>query len=264
MEPYPRGRTPAIIRCVQLLSSGRSARPPLSAVLVGTVVGAVLLIGGLFLGWLAFATPVLSGLSPTGGRSNATSLAIGAAVWGVALVAPASFAIVGALRLGRVARAVSAKPRPRATTRLASAIGDEHTCANDIRLPDGRIIRNLILGPFGLAVLSELPPARAIRHQGMSWEVRGPNGRWTHFENPLERTARDAERVRRWVASAERDFVVKVYAAVITDDPTINRTAACAALSPDQIPAWLASLPPSRALSDDRRDGLVEEIRSLL
>jgi hypothetical protein len=264
MEPYPRARGLAIIRRVQVLTASRSARPPLGAVLVGTVVGAILLGGGLFLGWFVFATPVLSGLSPTGGRTSAGQLAIGAAVWGFALVAPASFAIVGALRLGRVLRAVAAKPRPRATTRLAAVIGDEHTCANDVRLPDGRILRNLILGPFGLAVLSELPPARAMRHQGGSWEVRAPNGRWTHFENPLERTARDAERVRRWVASAERDFVVKVYAAVITDDPTVARTAGCAVVSPNEIPAWLASLPPARAMSEDRRADLVEEIRGLL
>jgi hypothetical protein len=103
-----------------------------------------------------------------------------------------------------------------------------------------------------------------MRHQGGSWEVRAPNGRWTHFENPLERTARDAERVRRWVASAERDFVVKVYAAVITDDPTVARTAGCAVVSPNEIPAWLASLPPARAMSEDRRADLVEEIRGLL
>lgn len=227
-------------------------------------MGAVLLVGGLFLGWLVFATPMLSGLAPTGARTSTSQLAVGAAVWGFGLVAPASFAIVGAMRLGLVARAVSAKPKPRATTRLVSAIDDAHTCATDVRLPDGRVVRNLILGPFGLAVITELPPARAMRHQGMSWEVRAPNGRWTHFENPLERTARDAERVRRWVASAERDFVVKVYAAVVTDDRTITRTAACAVVGADEIPAWLTSLPPARAMTEERREGLIEEIRALL
>ncbi|HET7028941.1 MAG TPA: hypothetical protein VFI34_00395 [Candidatus Limnocylindrales bacterium] len=248
---------------MQVISSGRSTRPPLGAVIVGVVVGVFLLGGGVFLGWLVFATPVLSGLSPTG-RASSAQLAMGAAVWGVALVAPACFTIVGALRLGRVARAVTAKPRPRATTRLAASIGDEHTCATDVRLPDGRVVRNLILGPFGLAVLTELPPARAMRHQGMSWEVRGSNGRWTHFEDPRERTARDGERVRRWVAATERDFVVKVYAAVITDDPTVSRTTACAVVTADQIPAWLGSLPRARALTDDRRADLVAEIRALL
>jgi hypothetical protein len=249
---------------VQVLTSGRSARPPLGAVLVGTVVGSFLLAGGLFLAWIVFATPVLSGLSHTGGRSNPGQMAIGAAVWGFGLVAPAAFAIVGALRLGHVARAVTAKPRPRTTHRLAALIGDEHTCANDVRLPDGRVVRNLILGPYGLAVLSELPPARAMRHEGMSWEVRAANGRWRHIENPLERTARDGERVRRWVAATERDFVVKVYAAVITDDPTISRTPACAVIRPDEVPAWLASLAPARAMTEDRRADLIEEIRTLL
>ncbi len=264
MEPYRGSRVAVIIRGVQVITSGRSARPPLGAVMVGTVVGAFLVAGGLFLAWIVFATPVLTGLSPTGGRSNAGQMAMGAALWGFGLVAPATFAIVGALRLGRVARAITAKPRPRTTQRLASLIGDEHTCANDVRLPDGRIVRNLILGPYGLAVLTELPPARAMRHAGMSWEVRGENGRWTHFENPLERTARDAERVRRWVAATERDYVVKVYAGVITDDPTIARSAGCAAIRADEVPAWLASLPPSRALNEDRRADLVADIRDLL
>lgn len=249
---------------MQVISSSRSARPPLGAIVVGLVVGSILVAGGVFLGWVAFATPVLTGLSPAGARSSTGQMAIGALVWGFALVGPASFAIVGALRIGRVARAVTAKPPARATTRLASVIGDEYTCATDARLPDGRLVRNLILGPYGLAVLTELPPARAMRHQGLSWEVKGPNGRWHHFEHPLERTARDAERVRRWTAAVERDFVVKVYAAVITDDPTIMRTPTCAVIGPNEIPAWLASLPPSRALTPDRREELVEEIRALV
>jgi hypothetical protein len=249
---------------VQVISSSRSVRPPLGAVLVGLVVGAILLAGGVFLGWVVFATPVLTGLSPAGGRSTAGQMAIGAAVWGFALVAPASFAIVGALRIGRVARAVTARPAPRATTRLAATIGDEYTCATDVRLPDGRLVRNLILGPFGMAVVTELPPARAMRHQGMSWEIRAPDGRWRHVEHPLERTSRDAERVRRWTAAVERDFVVKVFAAVVTDDPTIGRTPACAVIAPNEVPAWLASLPPARALTADRRADLTEEIRTLL
>jgi hypothetical protein len=249
---------------VQVISSRRSARPPLGAIFVGAVVGSFLILGGVFLAWLVFATPLLTGVNPTGTRTSAGQMAIGAAVWGFALVAPPSFAIVGALRLGSVARAVIAKPPARATTRLTNLIGDEYTAANDVRLPDGRVVRNLVLGPFGMAVLSELPPARALRHRGMTWEVHRPNGRWAHIENPLERTARDSERVRRWVASAERDFLVKVYAAVITDDPTIARTPACAVITMDQLPTWLATLPPARALTPDRRAELIEELRDLL
>jgi hypothetical protein len=249
---------------VQLITSGRSARPPLGAIFIGAVVGSILLVGGLFLAWIAFATPVLTGLSATSGRTSAGQMALGAAVWGVALVAPPSFAIVGALRLGRVARAVSVKPRARAMTRLSRQISDDYTVANDVRLPDGRVVRNLVLGPFGFAVLNELPPARAMRHSGGSWEIYAPNGRWTYLENPLERATRDAERVRRWIGSTERDFVVKVFAAVITDDPTISRTPTCAAVTMADVPAWLASLPQARALTADRRADLADEVRAIL
>jgi hypothetical protein len=249
---------------VQVISSSRAARPPIGAVIVGTAVGAFLLLGGLFLGWVAFATPVLSGLTPVATRPGPAQLALGGLIWGVTLVAPPSFAIVGALRLGHVARALSAKPRMRAISRVAESLGDEYTVARDIRLPDGRIVRDLVLGPFGLAVITELPPARATRHTGISWELRGQDGRWHHFENPLERTARDGERVRRWIASTERDFVVKVYAAVVTTDPTVSRTPTCAVLTTEQIPAWLASLPPTRALTPDRRAELTAAIETLV
>jgi hypothetical protein len=249
---------------VQILTSSRSTRPPLGAVFIGLAVGTMLLAGGLFLGWVAFATPVLTGLTPSTGRPGAGQMALGAAIWAFTLVAPASFAIIGALRIGRVARAVSAKPQVRVLGRLAGSIGDEYLSAVDVRLPDGRILRDLVLGPFGMAVISELPPAQVTRHSGSNWEIHRPNGRWEHFENPLERATRDAERVRRWVASAERDFVVKVYAAVVTSDPTVTRTPTCAVLSADQIPSWLATLPPSRAMSEDRRSELAEELRELL
>jgi hypothetical protein len=249
---------------VQLIRSPYAGRPPLGAVLVGLVVGGFLLIGGLFLAWVAFATPILTGLTGTAARPNPAQLALGAAIWGFTLVAPASFAIVGALRLGRVARAVTAKPTDRAMTRVANSIGNEYTAASDVRLPDGRVIRDLVLGPFGLAVIHELPHPRATRHSDLSWEVRQGDGRWVHFENPLERAARDAERVRRWAAATDRDYVVKVFSAVVTSDPTVVRTAACAVVTPPQIPAWLASLPAARALTADRQAELIEQIQAIV
>jgi hypothetical protein len=83
------------------------------------------------------------------------------------------------------------------------------------------------------------------------------------YDNPLERAARDAERVRNWFAAGEQDFVVKVYAAVVTSDTSLDRTPACAVISPEQIPAWLASLPPQRSLSSSRRAELLDQIRSI-
>jgi hypothetical protein len=249
---------------VQVIQSPRASRPPLGAVIVGLVVGGFLLLGGLFLAWIAFATPVLKGLTPATARPGPAQLAIGGAVWALTLVAPPCFAIVGALRIGNVARAVTARPAPRAITRAAAALGDEYAAARDVRLPDGRVVRDLVLGPFGIAVLSELPPARITRHTGISWEIRRSDGRWHHLENPLERTTRDGERVRRWASAIDRDYVVKVYTAVVTADPSVTRTAGCAVVTAEQIPAWLASLPAARALTPDRRAELTEQIRSVV
>jgi hypothetical protein len=249
---------------MQLLASGRAERPPLAPVIIGGTVGIVLLTGGLFLAWLALATPVVGTLTPAAVRPGLVQLALGGAVWGIALVAPPSFAIVGALRLGRVVRALTARPARRVVAQLAGSLGDEYVVAQDARLPEGRVIRNLVVGPFGLAVLTELPSPKITRHQGIAWEIRRRDGRWIPYENPIERTGRDAERVRSWFGAQERDFVVKVYSAAVTTDPNVGRTPACAVIAPDQIQGWLASLPPSRALTADRRLDVVEQVRALI
>jgi hypothetical protein len=248
---------------MQLISSHRAPRPPRLPFVVGALAGTVLLSGGLFLGWLALTTPLVNELSPRTLRPDTFQLAIGGLIWGIALVAPPCFAIVGLLRLARVVHEVFGRPRVRAVEQAAKVLGDEYVGASNVRLPDGRVIRDLILGPYGLAVLSELPPPHALRRHGASWELRRPDGRWAPLENPLERAARDAERVRSWAASEDRDFLVKTFAAVVTVDPTVERIPACAAISPDQIPAWLASLPASRGLNADRRADLIERIAAL-
>jgi hypothetical protein len=224
----------------------------------------ILVAGGLFLAWLALATPVVGTLTPEAVRPSLVQMATGGAIWAIALVAPPSFAIVGTVRLARVVRAVTARPTPRAVAKLAATLGDDYVAAQDVRLPDGRVLRNLVVGPFGIAVLTELPPPNATRHNGTSWEIRRRDGRWIPYENPIERTGRDGERVRRWFAALERDYIVKVYSAAVTTDVDVARTPACAVIAPDQIPAWLASLPPSRALTVDRRMDVVNLVRGLL
>lgn len=86
------------------------------------------------------------------------------------------------------------------------------------------------------------------------------DGRWIPVENPLDRATRDAERVRRWLATDDRDFVIKVYAAVIGPDATVPRTPTCAVITRDQIPAFLASLPPQRSLTSTRLQRIVEHV----
>jgi hypothetical protein len=248
---------------VQLIASTRTVRPPLGAVFVSVVVGLILLVGGLFLAWLMFATPMISRLTPSSLRPSAGQMALGAAVWGIALVAPPAFALVGAWRISRVVRALTARPRARVTSRAASQLGDDYVAASEVVLPDSRVIHDLVLGPFGIAVFGDLPPSRYLRRTASSWETRGHDG-WVNMENPLERTARDAERVRRWFAGIERDYVVKVFAALVTTDPTISRTPTCAVVAPEQVAAWLSSLPPARQLSTDRRSEIAERLAGLV
>jgi hypothetical protein len=260
---FPTGRARETILPVQLIASTRTVRPPLGAVLLSVLVGLVLLVGGLFLAYVTFATPMISRLTPASIRPSAGQMALGAVVWGIALVAPPAFALVGAWRISRVVRALSARPRARVTSRAASELGDDYVAASEVCLPDGRIIHDLVLGPFGVAVFGDMPPARYIRRTSSSWEIRGHDG-WVNMENPLERTARDAERIRRWFAGIERDYTLKVFAALVTTDPTVTRTPTCAVVAPEQVAAWLSSLPPARQLSADRRAEIAERLAGLV
>jgi hypothetical protein len=101
------------------------------------------------------------------------------------------------------------------------------------------------------------------RRQGSVWEVRRADGKWVPLEQPVERTARDAERLRRWIGAEERDFLVKVYAAFVTEDPAIGRTATCAVIGPNEVAGWLSALAPQRSLYDTRREALVGRVRLL-
>lgn len=246
---------------MQVIQPSHVLRPARTGLLLGTVVGSILLVGGLALAWIAFATPLVRGLTPSVVRPAPEQMAMGAVVWGISLVAPPCFAIVGALRLGRVASAILEKPASTPAARAIATLGEDYVVAPSVVLPDGRHVRNVVLGPFGLAVLYEPPSPKAIRRHGSSWEYRRADGRWVPLENPVERAARDAERMRRWTATEERDFIVKVHAAVVTSDPSISRSGSAAVITAGQIGAWLAALPPQRSLNPSRREDLAERIR---
>lgn len=249
---------------MQVISSRSGRRGPAHrSIVAGTLVGAVLLVGGLAIGWLTLATPFISHFTPAG-RPGTSQLLVGMLAWTFALIAPATFIIVGLARIVTVVDSVSSS-RPRATpaSRLARVLGDEYVVASRVRLPDGRTVPDLIIGPFGAAVLEELPPRGVSRHHGGGWEVRTREGRWVALENPLERASRDAERVRRWLAQDDQDFIVKVYAAVVAPDTSLARTPTCAVITSNQIPAWIASLPPQRTLTESRRERLIEVVREL-
>ena len=248
---------------MQFIQPSHAIRPARGPMLIGTVVGGVLLAGGIVLGWLAFATPFIRAVTPSVVQPSVEEMVFGGLIWGLSLVAPPCFAIVGFIRLSQVAGTLIRRPDGNAVTRSASSLPDDFVVAPSIELPDGRRIRNVVAGPFGLAVIGEAPPAAVTRRHGNSWEIRRADGRWVPLEHPVERTSRDAERLRRWIGAEERDFLVKVYAAFVTTDPTVGRTPVCAVIGPNEVAAWLAGLPPQRSLYDSRREELVDRIRTL-
>lgn len=245
---------------MQVIPSRRSARPRASvaSVVLGGLLGAGLIGVGLGLGWLTFSTSIVQRLmdSPQPGP---TQVALAVIAWAVALTAPACLVIVGSVRLVQAVEPLG-RHRPATVTALAGTLSDQYVAATSVRLPDGRVIPELVIGPHGVAIFERLPPAAASRHSGGRWEVRTTEGRWIPLENPLDRASRDADRVRRWLATDDRDFVVKVYAAVVATDTSLPRTPTCAVITRDQVTAFLAALPPQRSLTPQRLQRIVEHV----
>lgn len=236
-------------------------RRSVGLVLSGTVLGTLLVVSGVVAAYVVFATPLLTSTIPTG-RPTAGQMAVGMAIWAAALVAPAAFLLAGTARLARILAIVRGRRPARSNAlRGLNDLGEDVTVASGLTLPDGRGVSNLVIGHFGMAVVRELPPAGVTRVREGNWELRTKRG-WIALENPLDRATRDAERVRRWMANDDADFLVKVYTAVVAADPQIARTAACAVLTPDQLATWVTGLPPQRSLTESRRQRMLDFARS--
>jgi hypothetical protein len=253
---------------MQVITSKRAqaGRPTRRGVITALGIGLVLVAAAASFAYLVFGAGFLQRFMPTG-RPSTYQLVIGALAWTFGLTAPAGFGVVGVARLFTAFERWRAR-RPRITpaVRLRRAIGDDHIVATSVRLPDGsRTVPELVVGPFGAAIVEELPPAGAVMSRGVrSWEVRTGNGYIRTIENPFERAAHDAERVRSWLSPEDGDHVLKVYAAVVGRDPRVERTASCALLAQDQVAEWLTSLPPQKSLDASRRERVVREIRAAL
>jgi hypothetical protein len=250
------------MRLMEVISPTRqAARPSVGPIVSSAAVGTGLIVGGLVLAYVVFATPALSMLMP-GGRRDAVLTVTGMIVWAIALVAPAGLLLLGTNRLARMLAVLNGRTARRSpAASVLSELPDDVVVASGINLDDGRPVPDLIVGSFGAAVVRSLPPASAMRIQDGHWFLRTQRG-WTQMDDPLARTVRDSERVRRWLAHDDADFVVKVYAAVISRDADIARTTACAVLRPDQLAAWIAALPPQRSITAGRREQMVDRVRA--
>lgn len=239
--------------------------PPRPARHVGSLVGRALLgaslvATGLGLAYMAVETPVLTGLVPAA-RPGSSQLGVALLVWVCALIAGGSLAVAGTDWLAKTVASVRVRRVGRSPmVRMLGTLPDDVVVATDIVPNEGRPIPELVIGPFGVAVVHEMSPRDSIRRIGQSWEARTVDG-WGPTEYPLDRVSRDAERIRHWLANGDLDFVVRVYAALVTDDMSIPRSPLCAVITADQIPAWIEALPRQRSLSAGRRHHLVTRVR---
>src|SRR5258706_402910 len=180
MAPGAGGPDPSTMAAMQVIASQRAAqgRPSRVQVITALGLGAVLVGGSVTLLYLVFAAGFLDQFTPAG-RPTTYQVVSGALAWAFALTAPAAAGLVGLLRLATAYERFQAR-RPRVTpaVRLARAIGDDHIVATGLRLPDGsRIVPELVIGPFGAAVIEELPAASSVLSRGVrSWEIRAGVG----------------------------------------------------------------------------------------
>lgn len=247
---------------MQVIARNAATRGDRIAVVRMGLSAILLLVAGVMVGWLCLGTPVISELQPQG-RPSPLEVATGIMAWAFAIVVPAGFLLIGLARVAATLDA-AASLRPRTVSpRLAKALGQDHLAATDLVIPGGRRIHELIMGPFGMVVLGDVPPASISRHVGSRWELRDGRGRWIPIEAPLDRAERDAERLRGWLTTDDRDFLVRVYAAVVTDDRSVQRTPGCAVVAPRDLPAWVTGLPVQRGLTPSRMARLTELIRSV-
>lgn len=245
--PAPFGR--ASFAPMALITPHRRA-PRLGMLVGGSVYGALLTAAGLGMGYLVLATPLASIVSANR-LSSAGRLPIGMGILSLSLLAGGALLVAGTNRLAlTLARLKSSDGRGPGARALAS-MADEVTVVADVVPSEGRSIPELAIGPFGAVVIHVLPSSRQIRQLGSSWERRTAEG-WLPTESPLDLTMRDAERVRRWFTITDLDFVVRVYAVVLADE-AVARSATCAVLTPEQLPAWVAALPSQRSLTAARR-----------
>jgi hypothetical protein len=205
------------------------------SVMGGTFAGLLLVLGGLWLAYVAWSTPILSAIA-SAIRPGASLPDPGLPLIALALALPATFVVVGTNRLARTAAALRGTLR-RGGDRLSRILPDDVVIARGVILDDERPAPTLLVGAFGLAAVQE---ARVVT------------------ADDLLMATRDAERVRRWLVQNDQDFVVRVHTAVIGPTSSVERTAGCALITVEQVPTWLASLPRQRSLSEARLARLVK------
>ncbi len=235
---------------------GQTASP-----LTGTFLGAALVVTGVILAVLTIQTPFVARAMPGGGAGSSSSSAA-LLVWALAIAAGGSLLVSGAGRLAVALPGIrSGAGRRSPLARVLAGLPDDVTVVDGSPSRDGRPPSHLVVGPFGVVVVHEMAPLATVRGAGPSWEARTTHG-WTPTEPPLDRAARQADRLRHELSEADLDFIARVHAVIVMADAPVTRTPTCAVISRDQVPAWIASLPRQRSLTERRLARLVGVVRT--
>jgi hypothetical protein len=208
------------------------------SVMGGTFVGTLLVLGGLWLAYVAWSTPILATIAATM-RPGSTTTEPGLPMFALALAVPATFVVVGTNRLARTAAAIRRAWNGRGD-RLSRILPGGVVISRSVILDDGRPAPTLLAGPFGLVAALE---TKDVIAEDLDWAIR------------------DADRVRHWLTQNDQDFVVRVHVAVIGEPADLDRTPGCALITVEQLPAWLESLPRQRSLSEARLARLVKLVK---
>ncbi len=247
---------------MEVIRAQARRRPSARTLAIARLIGALYVITGLVVAYLTLTTPFVD-VFTAHGRTVASENSYRALGWLMALGLPAICLLLGTNRIlefADIQNPLAARRDPLAG--LGAGLGADYVVVRELALPGGRHIPALIVGPPGMVVVGALPRIRDARPMDGRWEARVGDSQWIAIENPLERAARDAEAVRRWLEADEHGFVVKVYTALIARGEAVPGNATTAVLARGDVADFLARLPPHRTFSADRRRQVLDRVRS--
>ena len=133
---WPWSTTPATIGAWR--SSRRARQPPASVgpIVTSATAGTFLIVAGLILAYIAFATPTMACSSR--GRADPVEMAVGMVAWTIALIAPAACLLLGTNRLARMLAAVHGRVGRRSTAAgVLDGLPDDVVVASGSSCPTG-------------------------------------------------------------------------------------------------------------------------------
>ncbi len=215
------------------------------SVLGETLVGTSLVLLGMWFVYLALFRDLADSLTSV--RATDGGLALIFLAWLAAIAAPMVLVLLGTDRLARMVATIRRSGWSRSRSDPYRDLPAGVVRVGRMALDDGRAAPSVLIGAFGLVVVQESQIVDGLidaTHNG---------GRLATWDDPRETASRETERVRRWIAQHDNDFVVRVYAVLVTPEPHLPRTTSCSVVTADGLAGWLDALPRQRSFSADRQ-----------